>query len=48
MKSVIKEYAGMIIALISTCLFLMIFGNLIFHPEGLFTKLIQTVLKGGV
>ena len=48
MKAVIKEYATTGIALISTCLILAVFGCLIFHQDGLFTKLIQMVLKGGV
>lgn len=48
MKSVIKEYASMVIALISTCLFIAIFGNLIFHQDGMLAQMIWLVLEGGV
>lgn len=48
MKIVIKEYAGTVMALIGTCLYLCVLGGLMFQKEGLLAKVIGLVLEGGV
>lgn len=48
MKTVIKEYAGTALALIITCLLLLVLGGLLFHKDGIMSQIIQMVLEGGI
>lgn len=48
MKTVIKEYAGAVMALLSTCLFFRVMGGLLFHWNGAFSQIVEAVLEGGV
>ena len=48
MKTVIKEYAGTAIAVLTTCLFFVVMGGLLFHRDGMLANIIEKVLKGGV
>lgn len=48
MKAVIKEYAGALVAVFSTGLFMSVMGNLLFHKDGILSYVMNKVLEGGV
>lgn len=48
MKAVIKEYAGAVVAVLSTGLFLSVMGCVLFHKDGMLSYVIEKILEGGV
>ena len=48
MKSVIKEYASCVVALVSTILFFIITGELLFSPQGILARMIMSLGGSGI
>ena len=48
MKSVIKEYASSVVALISTILFFLVTEQLLFSKEGILSRMIMLLGGSGI